>query len=155
VDEQFNNKAVVRPRKGGSMMEPTNRRTMRIAAAGMFAGLVLAAAGPAAAAEYSLVIQFEDGCPDAVEDASESCGESSAADKACAKRNDKLVWTTNPEGKEFTLYFDPLKGGPKHESSGGSYSRHIDSDAPIATYKYTIVSPGCTPKDPRIVIRPD
>ena len=117
--------------------------------------LVLAAAGTASAAEYSLVIQFDGDCPDEVKDASSSCGDSSEADKACAKRNDKLVWTTNPEGKKFTLYFDPLKGGPKHKSNDGSYSRHIDADAPIATYKYTIVSPGCSPKDPRIVIRPD
>ncbi len=113
-------------------------------------------AGSVAAAEYTLVIEFNDsGCPKAVDDASKSCGDDAKKDKACARRNDKLTWITEPEGKEFTLYFDPLKGGPKHDSNGGSYSRHIDSDAPIATYKYTIVSPGCAPKDPRIVIRPD
>ena len=113
-------------------------------------------AGSVAAEDYSLIIEFnEQGCPTAVDDAGKSCGEDSKKDKACARRNDKLIWTTDPEGKEFTLYFDPLKGGPKHKSNDGSYSRHIDADAPIATYKYTIVSPGCSPKDPRIVIRPD
>jgi hypothetical protein len=137
------------------MIERIEKRiTRRGSAMVSLAALVLFAAGPAAAAEYSLVINFDGDCPDEVEDAGNSC-ESPEPDKACAKRNDKLVWTTNPEGKKFTLYFDPLKGGPKHESNGGSYSRRIDSDAPIATYKYTIVSPGCSPKDPRIVIRPD
>ncbi len=122
------------------------------------AALMLLASGPATSAEYSLVIHFDGECPTMVEDAGNSCGDDVEDNKACAKRKDKLVWTSKPEGKDFTLYFDPLKGGPKHKSQGGTYDRHIDEKIPVnVEYKYTVVGKECPekPHDPRIVIRPD
>lgn len=141
-------------------------RVAKRAAAGVVALAISALfhAGSVAAAEYSLVIEFDDdNCPEAVDDAGKSCGDDAMKDKACAKRNDKLVWTTRPAGKDFRLYFDPLKGGPKHESKDGKYSRHIedkrgDEKIPAGVeYKYTVVGNECPhkPHDPRIVIRPD
>ena len=146
------------------MIEKSNeRKTSRKPAMAGLAALLLIAGGPAAAAEYSLVIHFDGKCPKKVEDVGKSCGDETEKDKACAKRNDKLVWTTNPAGKDFKLYFDPLKGGPKHESNGGEYSRHIEDKRgsekiPAGVeYKYTVVGKECQnePHDPRIVIRPD
>ncbi len=141
------------------MIEKNELRMMRLGSALVSVGVLgLLAAGSALAADYELEIKFEDNCPVEVVDKGNSCtalGESAGKDKACAKRKDKLVWKSNPEGKSFTLYFDPLKGGPKYKGNRGEYSRHIDADAPIAAYKYTIVSPGCEPFDPRIVIRPN
>ncbi len=71
-------------------------------------------------------------------------------------RGKKIEWQAydlagNRSRQEFMLYFDPLKGATL-KAPNGKVSKPIDTRAPIATYKYTVVGKGCEnqPLDPNI-----
>jgi hypothetical protein len=61
----------------------------------------------------------------------------------CLGRNQWMRWESNPTGIKYNVYFDPIKGQPLNSDGQGRLKRKIDTDAPFARYKYSILRDGC------------
>ena len=76
-------------------------------------------------------------------------------DDICVARGKWLKWKTDPEKKNFDIYFHPFSG-QGFPGNNGDLKKKIDDDAPVALYKYTILMRNCDKKDdvwdPRIRI---
>ena len=63
----------------------------------------------------------------------------------CLQRDKFIEWqSVNPADAKFEIFFDPLQPTPL-KSANGKLKRKIDANAPIASYKYSIVRDGCDP----------
>ncbi|MDH3337039.1 MAG: hypothetical protein OEM85_14990 [Gammaproteobacteria bacterium] len=76
----------------------------------------------------------------------------------CVGRGDFIVWRSkSPPNVKYEIFFDPIYGARLKAGHNGIIVRPIDANAPIATYKYSIVREGCAPNlantyDPHIRI---
>ncbi len=59
-------------------------------------------------------------------------------DDICVARGKFLQWKTDPEKKNFDIYFHPFSGQP-FKGNNGDLKKKIEDDVPVALYKYTIL----------------
>lgn len=106
---------------------------------------------------HDVTVNFVDDCPDSV----------TPDPLADVERGDKVRWITGGDPAiEFWIVFDPFVGKSIRKRPGATNvtSRAVRNDrgnkAPIAEYKYTIVTddedgdgePDCPPLDPRFIV---
>jgi len=65
----------------------------------------------------------------------------------CLKRNEWVVWHSEPAGIKYEIFFNPIVGVPLKSWRNGYLVRPIDRRAPEADYKYSIVRDGCKPNE--------
>jgi hypothetical protein len=120
------------------------RRTLPVVC--VFTALLAMVSGQSRAQPIGLQITFNPaGCPLRV-----------SASELSVPRGKQINWIAVDEAgsairERFRLYFDPLQGAMLR-GGNGSITRPIDSRAPLADYKYTVVGDRCPeqPLDPMI-----
>ena len=64
----------------------------------------------------------------------------------CVGRGDFIEWRSNdPSNAKYEIFFDPIQNAPLKAGGNGRIKKPMDANAPIATYKYSIVRDGCSP----------
>ena len=111
--------------------------------------------------EMSIALD-EDGCPQQVNDTSDSCSAmgrpgDAGPGNACGRRGATVLRWTSPAGQEFTISFEgrtPLGGALDRSSNGGELVAAIPASTEPGSYKYSVImiDKDACPLDPRIIV---
>ena len=101
-------------------------------------------------ADYTVTINFENGCPKEVKPPSQPSCDVGEDGGLCAKRGKAVEWVSEPAGTPFQIYFDPFVGRPytSHGKEEKTSPVVVRRDSMKGVYKYSVLGLACSGANP-------